>query len=216
MRLILLGAPGSGKGTIAGMLSERYGIPHISSGDLFRDNIRRCTPLGVQVEACIAAGQLVPDSITIALVTGRLREPDCADGFLLDGFPRTIAQASALEDKLAEGGIRMDAVINVCLSDATVLERISGRRVCAECGEPYNIQFKPPREDGICDRCGGPVVQRPDDVRETVLKRLENYHRQTEPLIGYYTDKGQLINVDNEHSSARTVEEIVSLLQGAV
>ena len=208
MILILLGAPGSGKGTIAGELTRFYGIPHISSGDIFRHNIREHTALGIEAERFIRSGDLVPDDLTINMIDARLNEMDCREGFLLDGFPRTIHQAESLDERLALNGRHCDAVLNILLSDRTILERVAGRRVCSSCGESFNSDFHPSRVEGICDICGGKLVLRPDDSFETVAKRLEAYHAQVAPLIVHYTAKGLLANFDNELTSAKSVEAI--------
>jgi adenylate kinase len=216
MILILLGAPGSGKGTIAGELARIYGIPHISSGDIFRHNMRERTALGIEAERYILSGDLVPDGVTINMIDARMSEVDCRDGFLLDGFPRTVFQAESLDKRLALTGRHCDAVLNILLSDQTILERVAGRRVCASCGESYNADFHPSKVEGICDACGGQVVMRPDDSLKTVAKRLEVYHAQVAPLIVYYTAKGLLVNFDNELTSAKSVETIKTYLSGRV
>jgi len=208
----MLGAPGSGKGTVATKLAVVYDVPHISTGDLFRHHIKEHTPLGEQAESYISAGRLVPDEVTIGMVAERLKDPDCAGGFILDGFPRTTKQAESLDRILADDGRAIDLVINLVVSDDTILARISGRRVCASCGQIYNVDTHPPRAEGICDLCGGSLILRPDDTPQTVLRRLETYRVQTEPLIEHYIRKELLIEIDNEHSSANTVQTIVAFL----
>ncbi len=210
----MLGAPGSGKGTVAATLSSTYDIPHVSTGDLFRQHIKQQTPLGQQAEVYICAGQLVPDEITIRMMTKRLQQPDCCNGFILDGFPRTPTQAEALEKWLSTKGTAIDLVINLSVPDQVILERISQRRVCTCCGCVYNEHFRPPRVSGVCDRCGGPLSVRPDDQPETVLQRLKTYRERTAPLIAYYTDKKQLLEVDNERSSTISAQNIIAYLAG--
>jgi adenylate kinase len=200
MQLILLGPPGSGKGTLAVDLASDYKIPHISTGDIFRQNIRDNTPLGQEASAYIKGGALVPDTLTIALVADRLDHPDCRDGFLLDGFPRTEAQAQALTGLLAERRLPLTAALNLVVADDVILRRLSGRRLCKTCGRGYNIHTIPSRVPGICDACGGPLIQREDDNPETIQQRLRTYYLQTEPLIGYYRDQGVLIDINNEGS----------------
>lgn len=208
MQLILLGPPGSGKGTLAEDLIRIYRIPHISTGDIFREHIRLKTELGRQVDACIQRGALVPDNLTIAMVAGRLTDPDCGQGFLLDGFPRTIAQAVALDAMPAIASRPLTAVINIQVSEKTILERLSGRRICPGCGASYNIVSIPPLRQGICDACGGKLVQRTDDLPETILRRLKTYADQTEPLIGYYRDRGLLFDIDNEGAVGSSMDAV--------
>jgi len=208
MQLILLGPPGSGKGTLAAELALLYQIPHISTGDIFRKHIAGKTALGSQVEDYIQRGALVPDELTIAMVQNRLNEEDCAQGYLLDGFPRTIPQAEALEVIPAVRHQQPDAVINLQVSDATILRRLSGRRHCSGCGRNYNVLSNPPIIDGVCDHCGRPLAQRPDDHAETVIRRLQTYRQQTQPLIEYYRSKGLLFDVDNEGSAQRCYEAV--------
>lgn len=208
MQLILLGPPGSGKGTLAVDLIRIYRIPHISTGDIFREQIRSKTELGRQADACIRSGALVPDGLTIAMVAGRLAEPDCGPGFLLDGFPRTIAQAVALDAMPAIVSRPLTAVINVRVSDKTILERLSGRRICPVCGRSYNIVSIQPLQEGVCDACGGKLVQRTDDLPATILRRLKTYADQTEPLIGYYRERGLLFDVDNEGAVGSSLDAV--------
>lgn len=208
MQLILLGPPGSGKGTLAAELALLYQIPHISTGDIFRKHIAGKTALGCQVEGYIRRGALVPDDVTIAMVEDRLDEEDCARGFLLDGFPRTIPQAETLEAMPAVRRLPIDAVINLQVSDATILRRLSGRRHCSGCGRHYNILSNPPKVQAICDHCGQKLVQRQDDHAETVIRRLQTYRQQTQPLIDYYRNKNLLIDADNEGSAQHCYETV--------
>lgn len=208
MRLILLGAPGSGKGTIAAELSKMYGIQHISTGDIFRSNIKEQTPLGIQAQDYINKGALVPDSITIAMVEDRLAQPDCKNGFLLDGFPRTIVQAQELDRMLAKTGDSLDAAISILCPDEVIKERVSGRRVCSSCGASYNVSFKPTIVEGVCDVCGGSVIQREDDKPETVLSRLKTYYEKTQPLIDFYQEKNLILAADNEDNYLVALEQI--------
>jgi adenylate kinase len=198
MQIVLLGAPGSGKGTLAVTLAEIYQLPHISTGDIFRQNIKDNTPLGLEARQYIDSGALVPDQVTIAMVANRLAHPSCAAGFILDGFPRTVAQAEALTAILAEKHMPLSAVLNLIVSEKSILERLSGRRLCTSCGRGYNIHSMPSKVDGLCDDCGGKLIQRDDDKPATVLERLATYNRQTAPLIGYYAGLGLLIEVNNE------------------
>ncbi|MDW7659179.1 MAG: adenylate kinase [Bacillota bacterium] len=208
MQLILLGPPGSGKGTLAKDLAELYQVPHISTGDIFRKNIAGKTELGCEVETFIKRGALVPDELTIAMVSDRLDQEDCAKGFLLDGFPRTIPQAEALQTMPPVRRLPIVAVINLQVGDATILRRLSGRRHCSGCGRSYNIVSIPPKTPGICDACGEPLVQRADDREETIIKRLQTYKQQTEPLISYYRKQQLLIDIDNEGSIQACFESV--------
>jgi adenylate kinase len=191
MKLVFLGPPGAGKGTLAAKAVELLQIPHISTGAIFRTDFANMTPLGLKVKEIIDAGRLVDDETTIALVRERLAEPDAQKGYILDGFPRTIAQAEALE-----GFSKIDRVVNFDIPDAAVIERLSGRRVCKNCGANYHILFSKPKKDGICDLCGGELYTRDDDKPEAIQKRLEVYRAQTAPLIDYYRKKGLLVDVD--------------------
>ena len=214
MRLIILGAPGSGKGTIAAELTKKYNILHISTGDIFRANIKEKTPLGIKAKEYIDRGDLVPDSVTIDMLEDRLSQPDCDTGFLLDGFPRTIVQAEELEKLLAQKNVAVDAVISIIISDEEIKSRISGRRVCISCGASYNIPFKPAKVEGICDECGGEVIQRQDDKPETVLSRLQTYHEKTQPLIDFYKAKGLILEASNEEDYKLAVEQVINGLSG--
>jgi adenylate kinase len=196
LSIILIGPPGAGKGTNAKRITKKYGIPHISTGDMFREAIKNKTPLGELANSYIKDGKLVPDQVTIDLVKERLSQDDCASGYLLDGFPRTLAQAEALKNIGQEIGRPVKFVINIVVDETILVERICGRRVCKVCGAPYHVKFMKPKVEGICDLCGGDLVQRKDD-NETVLKeRLSEYHKSTEPLIKYYQDQGILHDVD--------------------
>ena len=208
MKLILLGAPGAGKGTQAEILSAKLGIPTISTGNILRAAIKDGTPIGLQAKSYMDAGKLVPDSVIIGIVARRLEQPDCANGFILDGVPRTIGQAEALD----EAGVTFNHVISIEISDGEIVDRMAGRRVCSSCGAPYHIKAKPPKQEGLCDSCGGPLVQRDDDKAETVLHRLEVYHSETEPLKGYYEAKGILSPVANQATIEGTTKVIMEAL----
>ncbi|MGO5021784.1 adenylate kinase [Lawsonibacter sp. LCP25S3_G6] len=208
MKLILLGAPGAGKGTQAEILSAKLGIPTISTGNILRAAIKDQTPIGMEAKSYMDAGKLVPDSVIIGIVAQRLEQPDCQAGFILDGVPRTIGQAQALD----AAGITFDHVLSIEISDAEIEERMAGRRVCQSCGAPYHVKAKPPKQEGVCDSCGGPLVQRDDDKPETVHHRLEVYHAETEPLKGYYAEKGILSPVDNQSTIEATTDVIMEAL----
>ena len=208
MKLILLGAPGAGKGTQAEILSAKLGIPTISTGNILRAAIKDQTPIGMEAKSYMDAGKLVPDSVIIGIVAQRLEQPDCKKGFILDGVPRTIGQAEALD----AAGITFDHVLSIEISDAEIEERMSGRRVCQNCGAPYHVKAKPPKQEGVCDTCGGPLAQRDDDKAETVRKRLEVYHAETEPLKGYYEGKGILSPVANQDTIEGTTQVIMEAL----
>lgn len=192
MNIIMLGAPGAGKGTIAAQMEERFGISHVSSGDIFRENIKNETELGKVAKDYIQKGQLVPDDITINMMLDTLKSDKCKDGFILDGFPRTLVQAEGLDKALEENGKKLELVILVDASNDQIVERLSGRRVCGKCGATYHIVNMPPKKEGICDKCGGEVAQRKDDTKEVILDRLKTYDEQTKPLIDYYKSKGIL------------------------
>ena len=206
--LILLGAPGAGKGTQAEMLSEKLNIPIISTGNILKQAIREGTPLGLEAASFINEGNLVPDPVIIGIVKARLAEPDCEAGYILDGVPRTIAQAEAL----SEMGVNIDAVISLEVSDEAIINRMSGRVICSLCGSSYHLVSKKPQVDGVCDRCGGALVTRPDDAPETVLKRLVAYHEQTEPLKAYYAERGLLREVQGEAEVHQITQNILSVL----
>lgn len=196
MKLIMLGAPGAGKGTQAKMLAQKFSIPHISTGDIFRANMRKGTELGKKAKTYIDQGLLVPDELVVDLVVDRVNQSDCTDGYVLDGFPRTIPQAVALDLALSNQGASLDFAIDIEVPDDNIIRRMEGRRVCLECGEPYHTSYNPPSKEGACDKCSGAVILREDDQPETVKKRLIVYHEQTQPLIDYYSDKSVLMSVD--------------------
>jgi len=204
MRIILLGAPGAGKGTQANLLSEQLGIPQISTGDLLRSNMKNETPLGKTAKSYMDKGLLVPDEITLSLVRDRLNKDDCKRGFILDGFPRTLQQAKALENELEGTASNLDLVINIDIADEEIIKRLSGRRICSNCGNTYHMDYNPPRENGTCDKCQNTLIQRNDDEESTVIKRLNTYHEQTEPLIEYYQERNMLTEIDG----TKTIEEI--------
>lgn len=200
MRMILLGPPGAGKGTQAKLISEKCSIPHISTGDIFRKNISERTPLGTKAKEYMDKGQLVPDELTIDLVNDRLTYEDCKNGFLLDGFPRTVKQAEALEKFLQQNGKRLDTALLIDVPSDFILERMTGRRVCPSCGTSYHIKFNPPKNQGICDGCGSKIEQRKDDTEETVKERIDVYDKQTQPLVNFYASKDQLFVADGTQS----------------
>jgi len=208
----MLGPPGAGKGTQAQLLAEWLRIPHVASGDLFRENLKNETALGLQARQYTDTGELVPDSVTIAMVAERLSRRDCGDGVLLDGFPRTIRQAEALDKMLAERGRAIDLVPYIRVRDETLLVRLAGRWTCRECEAAYHVVFKPPRHDGICDECGGELYQRPDDTPETQKHRIEVYFEQTSPLISYYRNRSLLAEIDGE----QTIEVVQQELRVAI
>ncbi len=211
MYLILLGPPGSGKGTQAERLKEQLGLPHVASGDLFRESIGHETELGLLAKRYIDRGQLVPDDVTIAMVRERLQQPDCDEGVILDGFPRTLAQAEALDKILASRDRALTEVLYINVPDEELVRRLSGRRICRQCQTPYHLVFNPPAEEGVCDECGGELYQRDDDQPETVRARLKVYHEQTAPLIDYYRQAGLLVEVDGEGD----IETVNAALLGA-
>lgn len=212
MKIIMLGAPGAGKGTQAMKIAEKYQIPHISTGDIFRANIKEGTELGKKAKSYMDQGQLVPDELTLELIMDRFQNPDCANGYVLDGFPRTIPQAEALTEALAKKGETIDYAINVEVPDENIINRMGGRRACLACGSTYHIVYAPTRVEGICDRCGEKLVLRDDDKPETVKNRLNVYHNQTQPLIEYYTKQGKLAEVDGTQSMEDVFNAIVKIL----
>lgn len=209
---VLLGSPGSGKGTQAKLLAQALGIPHVSSGDLFRDNLSRETELGLLAKSYMDRGALVPDEVTVRMVAERLERVDCEQGAILDGFPRTLNQANALEDLLAQRGQRVSAALLLQVRDEEVVRRLTARRTCKKCAAVYNLVSEPPRVDGVCDVCGGELYQRDDDNPETVRNRLFTYYKETAPLIGYYFAKRLLIEIDGE----RSIEDVQADLRAAV
>ncbi len=212
MKIIMLGAPGAGKGTQAKQIAAKYSIPHISTGDIFRANIKNGTELGKKAKEYMDQGLLVPDELTCDLVMDRIAQDDAKNGFVLDGFPRTIPQAKALDAALEKIGQSMDFAIDVDVPDENIINRMSGRRACLNCGATYHIVSIPPKKEGICDTCGGELVLRDDDKPETVKKRLDVYHELTQPLIDYYTGKGILHSVNGTQPMEKVFEDITSIL----
>ncbi len=212
MKIIMLGAPGAGKGTQAKKIAEKYGIPHISTGDIFRANIKGGTELGMKAKTFMDQGKLVPDEITIGMLMDRIKADDCAKGYVLDGFPRTIPQAESLTAALSERGEAIDYAINVDVPDENIITRMGGRRACLSCGATYHVQFNPPKAEGVCDVCGSALVLRDDDKPETVKNRLSVYHEQTQPLIDYYQKAGVLKEVDGTQELNRVFADIVEIL----
>ncbi|MBS4535537.1 adenylate kinase [Clostridium sp. D2Q-14] len=212
MRLILLGPPGAGKGTQASGIMNKYNVPHISTGDIFRKNIKEGTELGKKAKEYMDQGLLVPDELVVNLVKDRLTEDDCKKGFLLDGFPRTVAQAEALDIELNNLGWSLDKIINIEVSKDILVERAVGRRICKNCGATYHVKFNPPKISGECDVCGGQLYQRDDDNEETVAKRIDVYQNQTAPLINYYKEKAILANIDGYNDINKVFDDIVEVL----
>ena len=212
MKLIMLGAPGAGKGTQAKMIAEKYQIPHISTGDIFRANIKNGTELGKEAKSYMDKGLLVPDELTVKILLDRVSNKDCEKGYVLDGFPRTIPQALVLEEALVKTGDKIDYAINVDVPDENIIKRMSGRRACLKCGATYHIEHVPPKAEGICDVCGETLVLRDDDKEETVKNRLEVYHKQTQPLIDFYSKKGVLKVVDGTVDMMGVFASIVAIL----
>lgn len=212
MNIVLLGPPGSGKGTQAKFITEEFHIPHISTGDIFRKNIKDQTALGKKAKEYIDKGLLVPDEVTVAIVEDRLKEDDCKSGFLLDGFPRTVFQADALENVLKSMGKSLEHVINIEVSKDALVERLTGRRVCPSCGASFHIAFNPPKEDNKCDYCKADLVHRADDTLETVNSRLNVYEEQTKPLINYYVNKNIIRNIDGQRDMKVVFGDIASIL----
>lgn len=209
-----MGLPGAGKGTQAERIVASFGIPHISTGDMFRQAVREGTPLGLKAKEYMDKGLLVPDEVTVGIVRERLSQGDCAKGFLLDGFPRTVPQAEALDATLAELGRRLDHVIYLDVRKETLLARLTGRRICRQCGATYHVVFNPPRQEGVCDKCGGELYQRDDDKEETVATRLEVNLAQMEPLLAYYEEKGLLRRVNGEQEIDAVFADIAQILRG--
>lgn len=209
-----MGLPGAGKGTQAERIVEKYGIPHISTGDMFRAAIKEETPLGLEAKSFMDKGELVPDEVTIGIVRERLGKPDCEKGFLLDGFPRTVAQADALENILSDLSRKIDYVINIDVDQEILMERLTGRRICKSCGATYHLVFNPPTKEGECDRCGGELYQREDDNEATVKNRLEVNIKQTKPLLDFYENKGYLRNINGQQEIGKVFTDLDSLLRG--
>ncbi len=212
MKIIMLGAPGAGKGTQAKMIAEKYGIPHISTGDIFRANIKNGTELGMKAKSFMDKGELVPDELTVSMLLDRVGKPDCKDGYVLDGFPRTIPQAEELDKALSGRNEEIDFAVDVDVPDENIVKRMSGRRACLKCGATYHMEHIPPRKEGVCDSCGSELVLRDDDKAETVQKRLQVYHEQTQPLIEFYTRKGILKTVDGTQDMKDVFGAIVGIL----
>mgnify|MGYP000347039428 FL=1 len=212
MKIIMLGAPGAGKGTQAKKIAAKYGIPHISTGDIFRANIKNGTELGKKAKTYMDQGLLVPDELVVDLVVDRVKQEDCKNGYVLDGFPRTIPQAEALDKALTDLGEKMDYAIDVDVPDENIVRRMSGRRACVGCGATYHLEYAPTKAEGICDVCGKELILRDDDKPETVQKRLGVYHEQTQPLIDYYTGQGVLKTVDGTKNLDEVFGDIVKIL----
>lgn len=212
MKIVMLGAPGAGKGTQAKMIADKYQIPHISTGDIFRANIKEGTALGLEAKSYMDQGKLVPDELTVKILLDRVSKDDCANGYVLDGFPRTIPQANVLKDALSKLNDKIDYAINVDVPDENIVRRMSGRRACVTCGATYHIEHVPPKKEGICDKCGSELILRDDDKPETVLNRLKVYHDQTQPLIDFYNNEGVLKEVDGTVDVKVVFENIVSIL----
>ena len=213
MKIIMLGAPGAGKGTQAKKIAEKYGVPHISTGDIFRANIKNQTELGMKAKSYMDQGALVPDELTLELIMDRFTNDDCKNGYVLDGFPRTIPQAEALTKALADKQDAVDYAINVDVPDEAIVTRMSGRRACLACGGTYHIKFNPTKVEGVCDACGGELVLRNDDKPETVQKRLDVYHEQTQPLIDYYQTQNILKEVDGTLPLEDVFQAIIAILE---
>jgi len=214
MKLIFLGPPGAGKGTQAKMLIERYGIPQISTGDILRAAVKEGTPMGKKAKEYMDAGKLVTDDIVIGIMEDRLKQDDCKKGFILDGFPRTVAQAIALDDMLKNLNMPLDKVLALIVPDEELLTRLTGRRTCKSCNQMYHIVFDPPKKEGVCDKCGGELYQRQDDNEETIKNRLAVYHSQTAPLLDFYSKKGILFEIDGKKNPDEIFKDIVKILEG--
>lgn len=212
LRTILLGPPGAGKGTQAVKIVDKYGIPHISTGDIFRENIKKGTELGKKAQEYMNKGELVPDDLVIAIATARLLEDDCKNGFLLDGFPRTVYQAEKLDEFLEAHNSKIDKVVDISVGKEELMIRLTGRRVCKKCGASYHIVNIPPKKEGVCDICGGPLIQRDDDNAETAANRIEVYEEQTRPLVDYYKKAGNLVLIDGTTGLENVFADIVRAL----
>ena len=213
MHIILMGPPGAGKGTQAANLVKRYGILHISTGDMFREAVKEETPLGKEAKSYMDAGKLVPDAVTIGIVRERLSKPDCRKGFILDGFPRTVEQADALDEILADNGIKLTGVVNINVPTADLIERAVGRRICKDCGHSFHVKFKPSKVEGVCDDCGGTTYQRADDSEETMKSRLSVYESSTRPLIEYYKKAGVYKEIDGRQDIAKVEADLAAVLE---
>jgi len=214
VNILFMGPPGAGKGTQADVIVKEFGIPHISTGDAFRLAIKQGTPIGLKAKEYMDQGLLVPDDVTIGIVEERLQQPDCREGFLLDGFPRTLSQAEALDGILDRLNSGLDHVINLKVDRDKLLARLTGRRICKNCGATYHVVFNPPKQEGICDKCGGELYQRSDDNEESVGTRLDEYINKTAPLLTFYENKGLLRQMNGEQDIDQVSQEIVSLLRG--
>ena len=212
MKIILLGPPGAGKGTQAAGIVEKYNIPHISTGDIFRKNIKEGTELGKKAKEYMDKGLLVPDELTVGLVTDRISQDDCKNGFMLDGFPRNVSQAKYLDSFLQKTNIALDKVVNIEVDKSILVERAVGRRICKSCGATFHIDFNPPKENEVCDVCSGELYQRADDTEETVSKRIQVYLDETKPLVNYYTSQGIIANINGQQSIEKVFEDIVDAL----
>lgn len=212
MNLVLLGPPGAGKGTQAVKIVEKYHVPHISTGDIFRANIKNGTELGKKAKAYMDKGELVPDDLVCEIATSRLLEDDCKDGFLLDGFPRTVYQAEKLDEFLEKHGRKLDKVLDITVEKEELMTRLIGRRVCKACGATYHVTNMPPAKEGVCDKCGGELMQRADDTKETVENRIEVYNSQTMPLVEYYEKAGNIVHIDGATGLDKVFSDIVSIL----
>ena len=215
MNIIMLGAPGAGKGTFSAFLKDRYQIPHIATGDIFRENIKNGTELGKKAKSYMDQGMLVPDELVVDLVADRLAADDCKKGFILDGFPRTLVQAEALKETLEKAGSGIDYAIDIQAPDQFIVDRMAGRRICKSCGASYHLVNVPPKKEGVCDACGGELYQREDDAPETVAKRLEVYHKETQPLIDYYEKEGVLKGVDGTIGRDNVFKVLAEMLDHA-
>lgn len=212
MKIIMLGAPGAGKGTQAKKIAEKYQIPHVSTGDIFRSNMKEGTELGMKAKAYMDQGALVPDELTIGMLMDRIAKEDCKNGYVLDGFPRTIPQAESLKNALSENGQKIDFAVNVDVPDENIISRMAGRRACVACGATYHIVYNPPKTEDVCDVCGQKLILRDDDKPETVKKRLAVYHEQTQPLIEYYDKEGVLANIDGTQDLNKVFSDITAIL----